>query len=92
MVAAIADAPGRAADVGEGAAGQVVLGAVDGVGAQAHAGGVGAVGEVALVAHHRVVGAEPPQPWNDPAFELIGEQVRRDRGAAGRSRAGSPPS
>ena len=84
-----ADAPGRVADVGEGAAGQVVLGAVDGVGAQAHAGGVGAV---ALVAHHRVVGAEPPQPWTDPAFELIGEQVRRDRAAAGRSRAGSPPS
>ena len=71
-----ADAPGRVADVGEGAAGQVVLGAVDGVGAQAHVVRVDATREVALMAQHRVIGTGPSQSRDHSVLELVGEQMR----------------
>ena len=70
----------RATDIrqrtGNVAAPQVVLAAIGAVRAQAQVVGVGAAGEVALVAQHRVIGAGPAQPGNDPVFELVGEQVR----------------
>jgi hypothetical protein len=92
-VAAIADASGRAADVGEGAA-MLMRRRWYSVRFMALVSrpmrGVGAAGEGALTAHHRVVGTGPFQSQNDPVLALKHEKVCRERcptaGRAGQAR------
>ena len=84
-----AGAPSLSADVGQRAgnvaAPEVVFVAVGAIRPEHHVGRVDAAGEIALVAQHGIVGVGPPQPWDHPVFELVGEQMRRDGTAAGRS-------